>query len=89
MRSARTILRAERQSQSFCTATSSAPKVDIQTLDYESVKQIKETRFGQQLEEYKRIYEEPLCEAYNTVNLIKTTYANRQARYSLHIALSL
>jgi len=53
----------------------------LQTMDYETVKRIKETRFGNQLEEFKRIFEEPLAEAYNTVNLIKSTYANRQARY--------
>jgi len=54
-------------------------------VDYESVKKIKEVRFGRQLEEFKRIYEEPLIDAYNTVHLIKNTYANRQARYMLRV----
>jgi hypothetical protein len=79
MRNARKVLSAN-CSKSYSTAVSPSFNIDIQTLDYENVKRIKEERFGQQHEEYKRLFEEPLCEAYNTVNLVKTTYANRQAR---------
>jgi hypothetical protein len=52
-------------------------------MDYENVKAIKENRFGKQLCEFKKIYEEPLVEAYNTIHHIKSTYANRQARYMM------
>jgi len=66
---------------SFHTANVSCDA--IQTLDYANVKAIKENRFGTQLGEFKRIYEEPLVEAYNTIHHIKSTYANRQARYMM------
>jgi hypothetical protein len=63
--------------------TSNVSFDSIQTLDYKNVKEIKENRFGSQLGVFKRIYEEPLVEAYNTIHHIKSTYANRQARYMM------
>jgi len=52
-------------------------------LDYATINKIKTERFGRTLEEFKAIYEKPLLDAYNAVNLIKSTYAKRQARYLL------